>query len=213
MEPYSSDVPLVKRRRDVNTANTRHAIVLAATDLFLANGYHRTTVESVAERAGVAVQTIYNSVGSKRDLLSRALDFAAAGDEAPVPVRVFMQERAQQESDPASVIALLVDFWRGSWARTAPIFGVIRQAAALDAEVASLERQRAQQRLANYRLAAGLLEERGGLRSGLTIEQAAATIFALGHPDMYRMFVLDQDWEPEHFASWVEDTLKAALLP
>lgn len=212
MESYSNEVQPVKRRRDVNTANTRHAIVLAATDLFLAHGYHRTTLESVAERAGVAVQTIYNSVGSKRDLLSRALDFAAAGDEAPVPVPVFMEERARKESDPTRIVELLVDFWRGSWARTAPIFGVIRQAAALDPEVASLERQRAERRLTNYELAALLLEERGALRSGLTIEQAAATIFVLGHPDMYRMFVLEQGWEAERFASWVEATLKTALL-
>jgi AcrR family transcriptional regulator len=213
MESDTKQLEPVKRRREVNAANTRRAIVEAATELFLAHGYHTTTVESVAERAGVAVQTIYNSVGSKRDLLSGALDLAAAGDAAPVPASLLILERARQEQDPARVVELLVEFWRGGWVRTAPIFGVMRQAAALDPEIAALERQRAKQRLRNYELGARMLEERGSLRPGLTVAQTAATIFVLGHPDMYRMFVLDEGWDPERYAAWVEATLKTALLP
>ena len=126
----------------------------------------------VAREAGVAVQTIYNAVGSKRELLSRALDFAAAGDEAPTPVPVFMHERAQRKTDAREILRQLVDFWRGGLARTAPVFAVIRQAAALDPEVAELQRRRAEQRLKNYGQAAGRLAELDALRGGLSLDDA-----------------------------------------
>ncbi len=155
----------MRNRREIAAAETQRVIVTAATGLFLERGYTATSVGDVAREAGVAVQTIYNAVGSKRELLSRALDFAAAGDEAPTPVPVFMHERAQRKTDAREILRQLVDFWRGGLARTAPVFAVIRQAAALDPEVAELQRRRAEQRLKNYGQAAGRLAELDALRA------------------------------------------------
>jgi AcrR family transcriptional regulator len=202
----------VKSRRRLAAEATQQEIVRAATRLFLERGYHATSVGDIARDAGVAVQTVYNSVGSKRDVLSRVLDFAAAGQEAPTPVPAFMRERAQGERDPRRIVDLLVEFWRGGLARTAPVFHVIRQAAALDPEIAELERARAAQRLLNYGVAARLLAERGALRSGLSTDDAAAAIFAVGHPEVYRALVHDQGWSPERWADWARATLAAALL-
>ena len=111
-------------------------IVEAASQLFLENGYHATSIGRIASQAGVAVQTIYNAVGSKRDLLSRVLDFAAAGERSPVPVAQFMREQAEREPDPRRIIAQLIEFWRGALPRTAPVFRIIREAAAADPEIA-----------------------------------------------------------------------------
>jgi hypothetical protein len=94
------------------------------------------------------------------------LDFAAAGERAPVPVPQFMREQAECEPDPHRIIPQLVEFWRGAIPRTAPVFGIIREAAAADPEVAVLERGRAAQRLRNYRQAAQLLADRDALRPG-----------------------------------------------
>jgi AcrR family transcriptional regulator len=175
-------------------------------------GHAPTTVGQIARESGVAVQTIYNAVGSKRDLLIRVLDFAAAGDRAPRTVPSFMQEQAEAEPDPRKVIELLVDFWRGGLQRTAPIFDVIRQAAALDPEIALLETERGQVRLRNYRQAGQLLAKRGDLREGLKPEAAAAIIFSLGHPESYRLLVLRSGWSTDRWAAWVTDALVAALL-
>ena len=194
-----------KSRREVNAEATQRAIVESAARLFVEQGYARTTVGQIARESGVAVQTIYNAVGSKRDLLIRVLDFAAAGDRAPRTVPSFMQEQAEAEPDPRKVIELLVDFWRGGLQRTAPIFEVIRQAAALDADIAVLETERGQARLRNYRLAGRLLAERGALREGLTPEAAAAIIFSLGHPESYRLLVLRSGWSIDRWAGWVTD--------
>jgi AcrR family transcriptional regulator len=187
-------------------------IVQTATELFLARGYHATSIAQIAAEAGVAVQTIYNSVGSKRDLLSRVLDYAAAGDRAPIPVPEFMREHAERQIDPHKIVDDLVAFWRGALPRTAPIFRIIREAAAVDTEAAALERSRANQRLRNYETAAALLKRTGGLRDGLSVEQAAATIFAVGHPETYRAFVLEGKWNARQWTTWVHATLTAALL-
>jgi AcrR family transcriptional regulator len=202
----------VKTRRQFAAEETQRVIVEAASRLFLEHGYHATSIGRIASEAGVAVQTIYNAIGSKRDLLSRVLDFAAAGERSPLPVPQFMREQAESEPDPRRIIAQLVEFWRGALPRTAPVFRIIREAAAADPEIAALERSRAAQRLRNYQQAAQLLVERGALQAAMPIEGAAAAIFAIGHPETYRALVLDGDWDDDAWATWVQATLEAALL-
>ena len=202
----------VKSRREINAEATQRAIVETATRLFVEQGYAPTTIGQIARESGVAVQTIYNSLGSKRDLLIRVLNFAAAGDRAPRTVPEFMQEQAEAEPDPRKVIGLLVEFWRGGLERTAPIFEVIRQAAALDPDIALLETERGQARLRNYGIAGGMLADRGHLREGLAPEAAAAIIFSLGHPESYRLLVHEAGWSTDRWAAWVTDALVAALL-
>lgn len=212
LDPYTNHVQRVKTRQQIAAEQTQRAIVEAAARLFTEHGYHATSIGRIASEAGVAVQTIYNSVGSKRDILSRVLDFAAAGERAPVPVPLFMREEADREPDPRRIIARLVEFWRGALPRTAPVFRIIREAAAADPDAAEIERARAAQRLSNYSHAVQLLAERGALRSGLTIDQAAAAIFAIGHPETYRTLVLDGDWDDERWAAWARDALEATLI-
>jgi AcrR family transcriptional regulator len=202
----------VKTRQQIAAEETRRVIVETAAELFLERGYNATSIGQIAAEAGVAVQTIYNSIGSKRDVLSRVLDFAAAGERAPVPVPQFMRERAEHELDAIRIIEQLVEFWQGALPRTAPVFRIMREAAAIDPEAASLERERAAQRLRNYEIAARLLDQRGPLRDGVTIDQAAATIFTIGHPETYRALVLDGAWDNRRWAAWARTTLQAALI-
>jgi AcrR family transcriptional regulator len=212
LERYTKIMVPVKTRKQFAAEETQRVIVEAASRLFLEHGYHATSIGRIASEAGVAVQTIYNSVGSKRDLLSRALDIAAAGERAPLAVPQFMREHAEAEPDPRLVIAQLVEFWRGALPRTAPVFRIIREAAVSDPEIAVLERDRAAQRLRNYRHAAQLLADRDALRPGLTIDAAAAAIFAIGHSETYRVIVVDGDWDDDAWADWLQATLEAALL-
>jgi AcrR family transcriptional regulator len=205
-------VPRVKTRQQIAKEQTRQTIIEAAARLFAEHGYTSTSIGQIASEAGVAVQTIYNSVGGKREILSRVLDFAAAGERAPSRPAQFLREQAERESDPRMIIAQLIDFWRDALPRTAPVFRMIREAAAGDPEAAALEHERAAQRLRNYRHAAQLLADLGALRAGLTPERAAATIFAIGHPDSYRALVLDGEWDTHTWASWALDALTGALI-
>jgi AcrR family transcriptional regulator len=161
-----------------------------------ARGYRATSVAQIAAEAGVAVQTIYNSLGSKRDVLERVLELAG-GEELTI-----------QDAEPGQV----VEHWRRALPADARVFGLIRDAAAVDPAIAELERRRAERRLAECQTAAHLFEQRGLLREGLTVRRAAATIFAIGHPEIYRALVLNGPWDDSLWATWARSTLNAALL-
>src|SRR6185437_16446495 len=95
--------------RAARTRATRRRIVDAATELFVATGYGTTTLEQIAERAGVAVQTVYFHFGNKRTVLKEAVDIAAVGDDEPVPLldRPWLV-KLRTEPDARRVIALWV---------------------------------------------------------------------------------------------------------
>jgi AcrR family transcriptional regulator len=52
--------------------------------LFVERGYAPTTIEAIAERAGVSRRTVFTSVGGKADLSKLAFDWTLAGDDEPV---------------------------------------------------------------------------------------------------------------------------------
>jgi AcrR family transcriptional regulator len=58
----------------MSAANRREAILAAALDAFAAGGYHETSLEDVAARAGISKALIYEHFASKRDLFRALLD-------------------------------------------------------------------------------------------------------------------------------------------
>src|ERR671933_281637 len=56
-------------RRAGQADQTRRDIIAAARRLFARDGYQATTMKAIGEAAGVSVQTVYDSVGSKAALL------------------------------------------------------------------------------------------------------------------------------------------------
>ena len=196
--------------REARSALTRRHIVDAAQTLFLKNGFVGTSIGAIARRAGVSVQTIYNSVGNKAALLSAMLDAAVSGPEAPSPPSQFMAERARDAADVAGVIDVLADWFVEVNTRTSDVWTVIHQAAAVDPDAAEVDRQRSEQRLRNYRLAAAELESRGAL-NGMTQDEAAATIWAIGHPSTYSTLVQGVGWSIVAYRHWLGVALRGAL--
>ena len=61
-------------RRERMAQQTREDILRAARRLFAERGYTATSINDIAEEAGVAIQTIYARLGSKRGLLLALID-------------------------------------------------------------------------------------------------------------------------------------------
>src|SRR5215813_14887744 len=98
---YSSQV------RDDQARRTRQAVVTAARELFLAQGYAATTIDAIAEAAHVSRRTVFNSAGGKAALLKLAMDWAIVGDDEPIPLAERPAVKAiQAESDPRKGLAL-----------------------------------------------------------------------------------------------------------
>jgi AcrR family transcriptional regulator len=218
MERYSNEMREVKgdgRRRargELLVQTSRRQILEAARRLFVEHGYVATSIPAIAAEAGVAVQTIYNTVGSKRAVLGGVVELAVRGsDDAATPAQT-VGERIRAAEDPDRIVGLLADWLAGVHARSASIYVAIREAAAVDAEAAELEQTLADERFNGYREAARELARRGGLRPGLSPDGAAAAIWTLGHPDTYRYLAQRRGWSARRYRGWLGDELAAALL-
>lgn len=54
--------------RDEKKARTREQVLRAAADIFPSRGFHRTSVDQVAEQAGLSIGAVYSNFGSKAEL-------------------------------------------------------------------------------------------------------------------------------------------------
>lgn len=192
---------------------SRREILEAAHRLFVERGYVATSVPAIAAEAGVAVQTIYNTVGSKRQVLGGVIELAVRGPDYPATPTETVGERIRAAEDPAVIVGHLAGWLADAHARSAPIALAIREAAAVDGDAAELEGTLADERFSGYRQAAAELERRGGLRPGLSADDAAATIWSLGHPETHRYLVGRRGWSARRYRAWLADELAAALLP
>src|SRR4030065_1779120 len=72
MTNVNSQLKSTHRQRQAQA--TRDMIGTAAQALFLEQGYICTTIDAIAERAGVATSTVYAIFGSKRGILRAIRD-------------------------------------------------------------------------------------------------------------------------------------------
>lgn len=204
----------VKRssKRTERARHTRRRIVEAAHSLFVEQGYGVTVMPEIASRAGVAVQTIYFTFGTKRALLKEVVDVAIAGDSEPVATMDRPWFRDALAATTAE--AMLRAHVRGTCqvlGRVAPILQVLDAASAADPEIAELWSFDADPRHTVQIAAAQALICKPGARPGLTAELVADILFGLLSPELYQLFVRDRAWTSEAYEQWVHDTLRAQL--
>lgn len=203
----------VSEVRDEQARRTRRAIVTAARDLFLAQGYAATTIDAIAEAAHVSRRTVFNAVGGKVVLLKLALEWAIVGDDEPVALADRPAIRAiQAERDPRRGLALWVNMVVDIAARVAPIGAVLYAAADGDPEAAELLANEAQLRMSGATAFAGYLASLGGLAAGVSERQAAELCWALMDGHLYHLLVTQRGWTPAALAQWLSDSLAATLL-
>jgi len=205
---------VVKRpsKRAEKAQETRRRIVQAATDLFVADGYGATNLQDVADRAGVAVQTIYFVFGNKRALLKELVDVTIAGDTEPIATmeRPWFTEAVAMRAAP-DMLAAYVPGSSAVLARVAPIMRVLEAAVANDPEVSALWPQDEDLRYVVQRAAAEALVTKSGRRKGLTVDKAADLLYGILSPELYLLFVRDRAWSHDHWVKWATQTLKAQL--
>jgi AcrR family transcriptional regulator len=200
-------------RRGAQARATRRRIVDAAAALFIADGYAATTLEQIAEKAGVAVQTVYFHFGNKRTVLKEAVDVAAVGDDEPVALleRPFYEQLAT-EPDPVRLITLWMRGGREIFVRIAPIMGVVRDAAGIDTDMAGQWHANERQRATAYRVLAQQLDDRHALMPDVSVDDATDIVIALVSIEVY-LILAARGWSAERWEQWVTGMLVAALLP
>ena len=187
----------------------------AARPLFLKRGYAGTTMAAIARDAGVVVETVYRSFGSKVALFGAVVEAALAGgvERAEVPV----EERPAiaaiiAETDPARQVALYAATQPGIHRRAGPLLRAVRDAAALDPDVARVWRELEAQRYAGQGRLAGLLATRGALREGLSVETATDLIWTHTALAVHDLFVVERGWSSDRYETWLANALTRELL-
>src|SRR5260370_1177741 len=117
--------------------------------------------------AGVAVETIYRSFGSKAALFRGVLEAAIAGGAeraATPPEQRPAVRKMAEEPDPRHVLELHAATQPGIHARSGPYDRVLREAASTDPDLADVWRQLEAQRLTGMRRSAQPLQALHALR-------------------------------------------------
>jgi AcrR family transcriptional regulator len=200
-------------KKGEKSRQTRRRIMQAAYELFVDQGYGATTLQSIAERAGVAVQTIYFAFGNKPSLLKEVVDVTIAGDDEPIPTmqRAWFLDALAAGTAGAQLRAHV----RGTCevlGRVAPIIDVLRTAGEQDPSLAGMWQQDADPRLDVHLAAARSLAAKPGARAGLSVEHTGDVLFGVLSPELYLLFVRDRGWTPGQWEQWAHDTLRAQLL-
>ncbi|AXG79097.1 TetR/AcrR family transcriptional regulator [Streptomyces paludis] len=216
----------VKGKRALKARETRRRMLGAALGLFVERGYGATTLKDIAERAGVAVQTLYFTFGNKRALLKELVDVTIAGDDEPVATMDRPWFRAALAAPTAEEqLRLHVAGTGAILARVAPLLEVVSAAAATDAEVAA-EWPRGSSgpgsgtataaagpdpRFTVQSAAAGALVGKPGIRAGVAAPYAADVLYGLLSTELYLLLTRDRGWAPEVWERWVFETLRGQL--
>ena len=198
--------------RGAHAQSTRESVIAAAGRLFAERGYAATSIEDIAEAAGVSRATVFTSVGGKPILLKTALDVAIVGDDEPVPLPERPRSKAiRAEPDPRKYLALYAEMVTEMDGRMAGIHEAVRGAAGVDPDARALwESHLAQHRQGAANVVADLMRK-GGLRKGLDPAAAADIVWLLG-PGTYHMLVHRRGWSPKRFQDWLAETFISQLL-
>lgn len=198
-------------QREESARATRLAILRAARDLFIENGYVATTVDQIAERARVSRPTVF-AVGNKADLLRLVRDVALAGDDEPVPVSNRRPHRdVVEEPNPVRTLELEARNVVAIAKRYAEIDEVVRQGAGVEPALRQLwETSEAQRRIGASEVIDSL-RTKGRLRTDLSKRAACDLLWLLIAPDHY-LRLTRMGWSARRYEKWLAATLCQQLL-
>lgn len=195
-----------KRAGAARAQATREKVLAAAGALFVERGYLDTTMAELAAAAGVAVQTLYLSFGSKAAVLKGVWD--ARGPDHPPE----WLDGLRSASDGPAALAHHVAVTSAAVERSHPLDAVLRGAAA-DPEPAELLAAARAEALDAHARAVDELAERPGFTVDMSLQRATDVVATLLAPETYALLVVQQGWTARDWAEWALRHLIADLFP
>ena len=184
----------------------------SARDLFIADGYAATTMERIAQEAGVAVQTLYYTFRTKGQLLCDVVEATAAGGDraAPVAQRAWAQQMLAATTGQR-VLALAVENGADIYVRASPLWAAVAAASA-DPQVEQYWKRVAADRRTGQSRMVVRLSELGALRQGLHPQRATDRVAVLFGHDVFTGVVTQCGWSVPEYKAWLLTTLAQQLL-
>lgn len=98
--------------------------------------------------------------------------------------------------------------------RVGRLWQAMAAAAQGDPEIASAHAGLQERIRTDFLKVAGLLQQRGGLRSDVPLEEVALTLWLLTSPYQHEHLVVQAGWTPQRYLAWLQRVvLEAALAP
>ena len=185
-------------------------IVEVAGRLMERDGYDATTVAAIAAESGVSAETIYKSFGGKPGLV-RALFETALEGAGPIPAET--RSDALRDTDPVTLVSGWAQLAKEVAPRGTAVMVLVRAAASSDPRLAELYDEMDARRLRRMQDNARALDAIGGVREGITVQEAGDVLFTVSSPEMYELLVSRCGWSIERYSRYVRETITHALLP
>ena len=200
------------KRQDA-ALGTKRQIVEAGRDLFLTQGYAATTMNQIAESAGVALDTVYASIGPKATLFRQLLELAISGGDEAIDAeqRDYVRD-IRAEPDPRRKLARYAQAAAEIHGRLAPLVRTLREASRQEPDLADLWNEISSRRARNMRLLIEDVALAGTLRPGLSVDQAADIVWATHSPEFYLLLVEERGWTPEDWQLWIAESIATLIL-
>ena len=195
-------------RREQMAQQTRGDIVGAARRLFAERGYAATSISDIAQEAGVAIQTIYARLGSKRGMLLALIDLI--DEEAGVGR---LAEEVTNARTPLAALRAGVRLTRSFQERCGDIIDALFSAAGAEPELADAVAEGQRRHREGARITIARIQELHGLRNDVAPEPAQA-LFALStNHQAWRELITGYQLDWDSAEDWLVDALARALLP
>ena len=199
--------------RTSQASQTHRSIVDAATRLFIDVGYGATSMDVIAETAGVSRATVFSAVGSKAALLKTAYDVALVGDDEAVALPDRAKSQAiRAEPDPHRYLTRYAALVTKIGGRVAPIYEAIRGAASSDPDIRPVWEKIQQERRIGAAHVVADTASKGPLRAGVLEEDAADLVWIFVDPGLYHLLVNGRGWSRKRYTDWLAASLVHELL-
>ncbi|GAA3821815.1 helix-turn-helix domain-containing protein [Nocardioides panacisoli] len=203
--------PYDATRRRAQARQTQRDVLRAAHDLFVEQGYGRTTIAQIAERAGVSTETIYATFKNKATLLHRTWDVTIGGDDEDVVFHERPEIMAiRAEPDLAKRFMMHARMSTATARRMTPFARSVAGAAASEPSAAEMAREMDQQRLMGMTVMASEVAATGQLR--VSEEECRDVIWAMTDGHLWHQLVVERGWSDDRYAEWLGRTWVAMLL-
>jgi len=198
-------------RRRAQARETQRAVLRAAHDLFVEQGYGRTTITQVAERAGVSPETIYATFKNKATLLHRTWDVTVGGDDEEVVFHERPEAMAiRAEPDLAERLMMQARLSTATARRMTPFVRSVQGAAASESSAAEMAAEMQRQRLNGISVMAAEAAATGQLK--VSEDECRDIVWAMTDGHLWHQLVVERGWSDEQYADWLGRTWVAHLV-
>ena len=191
---------------------TRRQIQTAGWQLFAELGYVSTTMEAIADRAGVSRRTVFNAFESKARLLMEIFLAQVRGDDEPERRQLHQRITGVREiDDPRAIVAFVAEAAADLSTRTREVWAVAHEAARVDPEIAALLHANEEERYRSSMLV-DILAEKGLLRTDLPVELLRRGMWLLSGPST-AFTAINAGLTSDLYRIWLTECLIGLLLP